>query len=292
MLQSTLGQLRLNNIATLDALTTHFTRLIDLTSADDDFVNRLAHSLAPCVLRPRTENTLTLEDRHAYRLIRDLFDHKEAIFGELKRQSSGGQNSVRHRAISTGDESQRRAHMEARQKAINEARRDRSPAPSNRHRRDKSTDGAPGRFPVVASPRPDSGRVVSGAPAATSNKRTSLEVPGSQDNSPVQPRTEKPSAPDQLNAQAMDTNGHVSPDFRSMPGGFGGYGPGPHIPPPREDDSPVSDVTPPDTSTSKVGSLKRSAMGSGRSGRALTRDEPVESGKGVQLVDKPMDDFS
>ena len=124
-------------------------------------------------------------------------------------------------------------------------------------------------------------------------------MPGSLDNSPVQPRTEKSSssaAPEQqqLNAQAMDANGHVSPDFRSsMPGGFTGYGPGPHIPPPREDDSPVSDVTPPDIASSKGGSLKRSAIGSERSGRTLTREEqPVESAKGVQLVDKPMDDFS
>jgi RhoGAP domain len=88
VLQSTLGQLRLNNIATLDAITTHFTRLIDLTSADETYISNLAQALAPCILRPRTESSLTHDERHAYRLIRDLFDHKEAIFGELKRQST------------------------------------------------------------------------------------------------------------------------------------------------------------------------------------------------------------
>lgn len=193
MLQSTLGQLRLNNIATLDALTTHFTRLIDLTSADNDFVTSLAQTLAPCVLRPRLVNSLTMEERHPYRLVRDLFEHKEAIFGELKRQASAASGSsaqaARARAVSSVDEGgSRRAAMEARAKAINnERQRAKSPAPTSRHRRDKSTDGShtPGRFPVVASPRPDgsSGRVVS-----MSAKRGSLEVPGSATSSPVTTR--------------------------------------------------------------------------------------------------------
>ncbi|KPI45944.1 Rho-GTPase-activating protein 8 [Cyphellophora attinorum] len=188
VLQSTLGQLRLNNIATLDAITTHFTRLIDLTSADDAYVGELAHVLAPCILRPRTENTLTLEDRHAYRLVRDLFEHKEAIFGELKRQSStlSASNSI-------GGRTRAASKYGARAKAISEARRDRSPAPTNRHRRDKSTDGSisAGRFPVVASPRPDQSTFAhrdAGARVSLPNKRTSLEVPGSLDSSPVQNR--------------------------------------------------------------------------------------------------------
>src|SRR5690242_15950732 len=70
VLQSTLGQLRLNNIATLDALTTHFTRLIDLTSADDTYVTNLANALAPCILRPKAESALYMEEKFAYRLIR------------------------------------------------------------------------------------------------------------------------------------------------------------------------------------------------------------------------------
>ncbi|EOD48023.1 putative and fes cip4 domain protein [Neofusicoccum parvum UCRNP2] len=85
VIQSTLGQLRLANIATLDAITTHFVRLIELTSADENFNATLATALAPCILRPRQENSLTMNERYAYRLIRDLFAHKDAIFGELKR---------------------------------------------------------------------------------------------------------------------------------------------------------------------------------------------------------------
>ena len=52
VLQQTLSQLRLTNIATLDACMNHFTRLIELTSADEDYVAALATSLAPCILRP------------------------------------------------------------------------------------------------------------------------------------------------------------------------------------------------------------------------------------------------
>ncbi|KIV78450.1 hypothetical protein PV11_10170 [Exophiala sideris] len=319
VLQSTLGQLRLNNIATLDALATHFTRLIDLTSADETYVATLAQSLAPCILRPRTENSLTLEERHAYRLVRDLFDHKEAIFGELKRQSStlAGSNSMsnRHRAVSNADESSRRANMEARARAITEQRqRDKSPGPANRHRRDKSTDGSVGRFPVIASPRTaDHGRSVSGV-GMSATKRASLEVPGSVESSPIQARNQ--SAVDRnsmvnVGPTSHTTNGQIeaSPDNLHMPGMFSGGGPGPHIPPPLDDDSQESDSPAPAPSDkdagSKTGSLKRSAAGSGRKpvapgngslSRRLNHNademESHPSSQGVQLMDKPMDDYS
>jgi hypothetical protein len=319
VLQSTLGQLRLNNIATLDAITTHFTRLIDLTSADEAYVTALAQSLAPCILRPRTENSLTLEERHAYRLIRDLFDHKEAIFGELKRQSStlSGSNSQSHRqrAVSTSDESSRRANMEARARAITEQRqRDKSPAPTNRHRRDKSTDGSIGRFPVVASPRPDQHtRVVSGV-GVPSAKRSSLEVPGSAESSPVQARNQSAAQRNStttVEPVLVTTNGQgeSSPDVVDMPGTFSGGGPGPHIPPPLDDDSQDSDSgaapSKEHEANSRVGSLKRSAAGSGRkpvgsgAGSLRGRANPTEMddlrshpASGVQLMDKAMDDFS
>jgi hypothetical protein len=88
VIQNTLGTLRLANIATLDALTTHFSRLIELTSADEAYVAALATNLAPCILRPKHETTLTMNERFAYRLLRDLIAHKDAVFGELKRASS------------------------------------------------------------------------------------------------------------------------------------------------------------------------------------------------------------
>jgi hypothetical protein len=272
--------------------------------------------------------------------MRDLFEHKEAVFGELKRQSSnqvGGSGSQRsrNRAPSTNidtDESSRREKFEARAKAINDARRERSPAPTNRHRRDKSTDGsAPGRFPVIASPRPDRGhdRTVSGVRPI---KRESLEVPGSETSSPQTARiatslgpTLTTESPATLTTNGPgESKGLPSPDFHMS--AFGG--PGPHIPPPRDDDSPVSDETPPNTATAKpsytaytsqtqpstqpsiqayqpqsqtessepksqTGSLKRAAVKPRGSGSLRGRNENKENeAVGVQLEDKPMDDFS
>ncbi|CUS13793.1 unnamed protein product [Tuber aestivum] len=169
VIQNTLGSLPLTNIATLDAITTHFTRLIELTSADDAYVTALAQDLSSCILRPRVESSLTQHERHAYRLVRDLFAHKEQIFGELKRAST--LNSGRARAVST-DESQRRALMEARNRAVIGAARSRpsSPAPGSRHRRDASTDGG-NRFPIQTSP-------TGGSPRGSRYRPSSLEVPG------------------------------------------------------------------------------------------------------------------
>jgi hypothetical protein len=191
VLQSTLGQLRLVNIASLDALATHFTRLIELTSADEEYVVALAQTLSPCILRPRVETSLTMNERHSYRLIRDVFDHKDSIFGELKRQSSSlglgaSSASPRPRAVST-DESSRRANMEARQKAIAEKTRDRSPAPTTRHRRDRSTGGSEStRFPVAVPGGVNSPTSFAERRAAA---RQSLEVPSSAESTPVADKT-------------------------------------------------------------------------------------------------------
>jgi hypothetical protein len=173
----------------------HFTRLIDLTSADEEYIAKLATSLAPCVLRPRSETSLTMEEKHAYRLVRDLFTHKDSIFNELKRLSTmnstgsvkGNQN--RPRAIST-DESNRKAHMEERQRALLEKAtgsrsRATSPAPSPRasHRRDRSVGGPETRFPIsttLSSPTSEHRKRTSLGPNLP--KRTSLEVPAESDS--------------------------------------------------------------------------------------------------------------
>lgn len=196
VLQQTLSQLRLTNIATLDACMNHFTRLIDLTSADEQYVAALATSLASCILRPRSETSLTMEEKHAYRLIRDLFQHKDAIFSELKRMSTLSHSSSvtsnnRPRAIST-DESNRRAHMEERQRALLEKvggtgrSRATSPAPSPRHRRDRSVGGPETRFPIQTSPTSANDRHRSSmASLAGGVKRSSLEVPDSDGTAPA-----------------------------------------------------------------------------------------------------------
>ena len=206
VLQQTLSQLRLTNIATLDACMNHFTRLIDLTSADESYVSSLASALAPCILRPKTETSLTLEEKHAYRLVRDLFAHKDDIFNELKRMStpgysgSLGRSAARPRAIST-DESNRKANMEERNRLLLEkthgsARsRASSPAPSPRgHRRDKSTGGPETRFPI-ASPTAHNERHRSSLGSLASN-RQSLEVPGGE------PAPAPAPAPEPLNGES------------------------------------------------------------------------------------------
>jgi hypothetical protein len=190
VLQNTLSQLRLANIATLDALMTHFTRLIELTSADESYIAALATTLAPCILRPRTETSMTMEEKYSYRLIRDLFAHKVAIFSELKRASSLTHSisvDTRPRAIST-DESNRKANFEARQRAVIAASghsggsrsRAPSPAPSPRgHRRDRSSGGPETRFPVQTSP--------TNSREKQTIARHSLEVPGDAAVPPSEP---------------------------------------------------------------------------------------------------------
>ena len=120
-----------------------------------------------------------MNERYSFRLIRDLFAHKDAIFGELKRASAvshGVGSGHRPRAIST-DESNRRANMEERQRAIANRSRASSPAPTPRsatHRRDRSVGPEVTRFPIQTSPT-----------EARRSTRQSLEVPGSLQGSPV-----------------------------------------------------------------------------------------------------------
>jgi hypothetical protein len=106
-----------------------------------------------------------MNERYSFRLIRDLFSHKDSIFGELKRASTlthSSSGAQRPRAIST-DESNRRANFEERSRAIAAQRSPRATSP---------------RFPVNT-----------GSPTAerrgTTGSRNSLEVPGSSEASPT-----------------------------------------------------------------------------------------------------------
>ncbi|PWY69546.1 hypothetical protein BO70DRAFT_147821 [Aspergillus heteromorphus CBS 117.55] len=300
VLQSTLGQLRLNNIATLDAIMTHFTRLIDLTSADEAYVSSLAQALSPCVLRPRFESSLTMNERHSYRLIRDLFAHKDAIFGELKRQSSvlgvsGTTN--RPRAIST-DESNRRAAMEARNRAILDRSRANSPAPPRKHRRDRSSGASETkRFPINVT-SPTERRAIT---------RSSLDVPLS---------IESPTASEQMtsvniNGPEAITNG-VSSESPVSATASASPSSGSSSPPPvaESDESVTPTPTPPAQDLEKRSSISRSSVvysrkpglgnrgsfpvvastDSGLDSKRSSLVESTEPPKGVTLEDKPMDD--
>lgn len=259
----------------------HFTRLIELTTADEEYVVALATTLAPCVIRPRVETSLTMEEKHTYRLMRDLFAHKTAIFSELKRMSTIGHSisttsakeTPRPRAIST-DESNRRMYQEERQRALLEKAggsrsRATSPAPSPRgsggsHRRDRSV----GRFPVQTSPteRQDRARMSMGPILGV--KRSSLEVPGESGTptSATHPSTDS------------STNGSESTT-----------------------DSPSSTRSRSETLRSTESLDKRNSLGRNPARMSLGRRIPVnptplatdaaeEHVRGVTLEDKPMDD--
>lgn len=174
VLQNTLGQLRLANIVTLDAVISHFARLIDLTSADEAYTASLVQVISPCVLRPRTETSLSFEEKYSLRFLRDLLTYKDAIFGELKRSISLSHSASVMRAASSAapsrpratssDESNRRANMEERARAIASRSRNASPTPSSKdsavdqYKRRDSSRGPETRFPVhVASGHGGSG---------------------------------------------------------------------------------------------------------------------------------------
>lgn len=303
VLQNTLSQLRLSNIATLDALMTHFTRLIELTSADDAYVAALATSLAPCILRPKTETSMTMEEKFSYRLIRDLLAHKEAIFTELKRAaaslSHSGSVTQRPRAVST-DESNRKANMEARSRAIIAAGGTRSratspqPTPSRGgHRRDRSSGPAETRFPIVASPT-TSDQTRHTRTATNPSTRHSLEVPDTPPKMAVETFNGTASATVPMKSLTNGSGGKSITSATYMPGMDDGI------------DGPVIE----DTGVEKRNSLGRSGATSGnrfsggkpgalsRMSQDQAKRDSVGSAQGsddgakvgVSLTDKPMDD--
>jgi hypothetical protein len=226
---------------------------------------------------------MTMEEKHAYRLIRDLFAHKDAIFGELKRASSlshsGSITEGRPRAIST-DESNRKANMEARTRALlagsTRSPRATSPAPGPRgHRRDKSSGGAETRFPIHPSSAPAADIKKSRDSLGGNPARRSLEVPSSTEASPV------------------GDNGAGLP-LHSVLNGSGDH---------NAVGSPIAtEIFGDDIGVEKRNSLGRSGHVGTRlpktrkqvaslSRQSLENQEPVDHRPvGVSLVDKPMDD--
>lgn len=251
VIQSTLGQLRLANIATLDAIITHFSRLIELTSADDAYVQTLCSALAPCILRPKVETGLSMAEKFHVRLLKDLFAHKDPIFGELKRQSSlthTNSGARQTRALSSTDESRRKEAMEERQRAIAAAQhsqatggssraRQPSPGPGYRapmaegtgHRRDRSR-GPETRFPISTASvqSPTDKRILSPTTSSSSsNHRDSLSVPQSP------PSTRQPPSASTTSPQ-KNTSPPTSSAYQDAPRTNGGI----HQPPPAETDGP------------------------------------------------------
>lgn len=271
VIQSTLGQLRLANIATLDALMTHFARLIELTSADDAYVATLAGTLAPCIMRPKQESELSLTERYNIRLVRDLLEHKDAIFGELKRQASlthTTSGATRpNRAIST-DESKRKEAMEERQRAIaaaqhttagsNKSRQPspgpgaRVPVPDGASTRRERSRGPETRFPIATaagSPSVAARSTDSPTPTGSSGKRESLGVP----QSPPTSRQQLPTT----NSSPPRTQHSSNPSSAVPPARLNGSL---HWPPPAEPDLSSDSVSHTGRMRSVVEADKRSSI--------------------------------
>lgn len=271
----------------------HLTRLIELTSAGDEYVNSLATTLAPCIIRPRVETSLTLEERHAYRLLRDLFTHKTAIFSELKRMSTQNSSSAtvakeapRPRAIST-NESNRRQFQEERQRLLLEKAgggrsRASSPAPGARtsggpssggsHRRDRSV----GRFPVAAhgtvtSPTESQPRGRMSMGPVLGVKRSSLEVPGEPPMMTPTTDTSNGGSSDHASSTATDSPGSVRSRSETI----------------KSTDSLVE-------KRNSLGRSNRQSLGLGRripvNPTPLADPSAADEHRGVTLEDKPMDD--
>jgi uncharacterized membrane-anchored protein YjiN (DUF445 family) len=97
-----LKELNRPNIATLNALCTHFQRLISILREGNkdneghwkNFQNGISREFSNCILRPRTSNNLNITDLLAYRFLNDLLKNKTEIFKELKNNLTSAGSSV------------------------------------------------------------------------------------------------------------------------------------------------------------------------------------------------------
>ncbi|CAI5755857.1 unnamed protein product [Candida verbasci] len=96
-LQNVLSELPKCNLATLDALLTHLKRLINIIGSKDEELakklqNNLSKEFSLLILNPKQDATTNPEtyskDKHLINLMNDLFEYKETIFNELRRNRS------------------------------------------------------------------------------------------------------------------------------------------------------------------------------------------------------------
>ncbi|CCH41808.1 putative Rho-GTPase-activating protein 9 [Wickerhamomyces ciferrii] len=93
-LTTILKNLDRSNISTLNAICTHFSRLIKILKENkngdesnnlaSNFQNGISQEFSSCILRPRYQTNLSLSDKHSFRFILDLLIHKQEIFKNLK----------------------------------------------------------------------------------------------------------------------------------------------------------------------------------------------------------------
>ncbi|AJV23546.1 CPA_1a_G0016570.mRNA.1.CDS.1 [Saccharomyces cerevisiae] len=90
-LYTTLSSLSKPHIATLDAITTHFYRLIKIlkmgengNEVADEFTVSISQEFANCIIQSK----ITDDNEIGFKIFYDLLTHKKQIFHELKRQNS------------------------------------------------------------------------------------------------------------------------------------------------------------------------------------------------------------
>lgn len=103
-LQNVLVDLPKCNIATLDAILTHLTRLIQIIGTKNqglsrDFKDKLSKEFGSLILRPKLNADFLssdsyIHDKHQVHFMNDLFGNKEAIFKELRRRASSRVSST------------------------------------------------------------------------------------------------------------------------------------------------------------------------------------------------------
>lgn len=87
-IQALLQPLKLSSIATIDAISKHLERLMKIAKPSEEYRVSLGQELSFLFLRPKTQNLVTMSDRHGYFLARDFLENRNAIFDELKRKNS------------------------------------------------------------------------------------------------------------------------------------------------------------------------------------------------------------
>lgn len=116
-LQNTLAELPVSNLATLDAILTHFSRLVKIIASKNEDLGsqlrtRLCKEFGSLLLRPK-EDTSISDGRSGYsaateilqqHFSEDLFEHKDTIFGELRRRNSNKTGLLRDSSRSSKSE--------------------------------------------------------------------------------------------------------------------------------------------------------------------------------------------
>jgi len=87
-LQNTLAQLTLSHIAVLDALTAHIARLVTIAKASRQDIEIIAQQWGSALCRPKVSSPLSLDDTFPTQILLDLLDHRDRVFGELKRHAA------------------------------------------------------------------------------------------------------------------------------------------------------------------------------------------------------------